>query len=419
MRKGKGKGKAVGPGRIVTVVLACGLSGLPHPSAADRTLPMPTPATPESPALSPAAAAAVQKRLAAAALANEGYGGSILRVESLSRGLLWQGAAGPLAHGREAALAPEDAFEVASIAKMFTAVCTLLLVEDGQLTLDEPLGRILPPADTRGLLVVEGHDYGPELTIEQLLSHRAGLPDYWTDPPLDRREQNEFLRAFLADARKLWSPAEVLGYARRLTPVARPGTQYHYSDTGYLLLGLVIERVSHRSLEAVFRQRLFTPLQMNDTYSIYREPAPRRRRLAHRYEEKADLFHQKRQSAEWAAGGVVSIVEDLSRFLRALSAGRLFRNHATRDRMLTWRPTGAAGTDYGLGLFRLALGELGGHAWGHDGHGNAFAYILPEHDLLVVGTLDQLKNDWLPLVLDVVRALESPVPVAGRPSERR
>jgi D-alanyl-D-alanine carboxypeptidase len=347
----------------------------------------------------------LQRLLDAAVRRNGGFGGGVLRIESPSQGVLWEGASGRAARDLEAAMTAADTFEIASVTKTFTAVCVLSLVEEGVLDLDRPAAAFLPGGVTQGLLVVRARDYGPDITLRQLLNHTSGLPDYWDDK-LRRGRSNAFLTDFLADPSRDWEPLAILGYVRNMKPIGVPGQRYHYSDSGYLLLGLLIEAVTGKSLDRVFRERLFAPLGMADTYLSYHEP-PEGHDESHRYEEALDLHGQRRQSADWGGGGIVSSTRDLSRFLIALAQGKLFKNATTLDAMMGWRATGTPDVEYGLGLFRITLDAGQGKLWGHDGHGNAFMYYWPERRLAWVGTLNQTKNDWLDLVTRAMMAVKS------------
>jgi D-alanyl-D-alanine carboxypeptidase len=312
----------------------------------------------------------------------------------------------------------DDSFEVASITKTLTATLALQLVEEGALTLDAPLA-LRAPELFDGLVVVDGRAFGPTLTARQLLGHTSGLPDYWTDPPFVAPEENAFLRAFLADPDRLWAPREVVDYARALRPAGRPGEHYHYSDTGYALLGMVLERITGKPLHALLRDRIFQPLGMNDSYLSYREPAPSARRESARYEDHLDIHRQRRQSADWASGGVVSTTHDLGRFGAALASGACFADPRTASAMRGWHPTGAPDVDYGLGVFRVRVDDQG-EMWGHDGHGNAFLYVWPRRRIVFTGTLNQTRNDWWPVVSAAAAAIAHEVagpPNAGRANE--
>jgi D-alanyl-D-alanine carboxypeptidase len=343
----------------------------------------------------------LQARLEHAVSPNHGRGGGVLRLEGPG-GVLWEGAAGQVHQGGEP-MRPGDTFEIASVTKTFTATVVLQLCEEGKLALDGPIGDHLPPAVTHGLLVIVRHDYGAELTVRQLLQHTSGLPDFWSD----HDEANAFLPAFLAAPDRFFSPDDVLAYVRKLRPAGPPGKRYHYSDTGYVLLGKLVESVEDKKLHEVFRARLLGPLGMNDTYFSYREPKATSLPEAHRYEGTQDLHGQRRQTADWASGGLVSSTRDLSRFALALARGELFRSPATLEQMRTWAPIGKRDLSYGLGLFRIRLDAPAGHLEGHDGHGNAFMYVLPERGLAIVGTLDQTENDWWPLVEHALKTVSA------------
>ncbi len=347
---------------------------------------------PEKAALSEAMARQLEKALER----NDGRGGVVLRVSQGGKPI-FEGAAGFTDRTGKRRMAVDTPFDIASITKTFTAAMTLKLVEDGALSLDAPISRMLPAS------VVE--DFNPKITVRQLLSHTSGLPDYWTDPPHDKDGDNAFLRKFNDDPDRRWRPEELLDYARELKTFAKPGRKFHYSDTNYVLLGLIIERLTGKPLERVFRDELFAPLKMGGTYFSHgtlHGPDPRQ---AHRFEGKEDLFGKPRQSADWAGGGLVSTTADLEKFFLALRSGAVFDDPAT-SRMLTddWTPTGDEDVSYGLGVFGVDLGKRGS-LWGHDGHGNSFAYYWPERDLLFTGTLNQTDNDWWPIVDKAIKTL--------------
>jgi hypothetical protein len=231
--------------------------------------------------------------------------------------------------------------------------------------------------------------------VRELLNHTSGLADYWTDGPKDRYGSNAFLRAFLANPNRFWTATDILAYARKIPPLRRG--RFHYSDTNYVLLGLIIERLTKRPLHDAFREWVFNPLGMDGTWLTFREPR-RGNPQSHRYEGSEDLTNVPRQSADWAGGGLVSTNRDLDTFLRGLANGRLFRNASTLATMLRTVPTGTPGVSYGLGLYVVTLDGGAGKLWGHDGHGNSFAYYWPERGISFTGTLNQTENDWWPLV---------------------
>lgn len=319
---------------------------------------------------------------------NRGYGGGLASMKARNGGkLLWEGAWGPLAHESREAMAPSTPFEIASIAKMFTATATLLLIGSGRLaSLTQPLASAAP----RLILGGDGGGSSPlppqwhNVTLQQLLQHTSGLQDYWESP--------EFRRAFDADAQRLWTPWDILEYAARLPSLLPRPHSYHYSDTNYIVAGLVVEEASGMSLGDYFERAIFQPLGMNSTYFNHLEPY--RGPIAHRYEGEEDLTVKRRQSADWAGGGLVSTTADLHRFLlEGLVEGRLGGGPHILDQMKSQPvPTDIEDVEYGLGLFLVdAEDELGqgSRVWGHEGWGHSFLWYDEQAQVAAAGTVNQ------------------------------
>lgn len=336
----------------------------------------------------------LQPTLNARVVANNGYGGGIMFVQQ-GQDILWQGSSGNWGY-ETSPIWIRNTFEIASITKTFTATVILQMHEDknSPVKLWKTLGQLLPPSVVNGLLVVGGHDYGPEIHVRELLKHTSGLPDYW--------ESQAFNRAFEADEDRFWFPEELIEYVKDMKPIGKPPARWNYADTNYVLLGMIIEQATGQPLEQVFREQIFDPLGMTETYLSYRELPTSWRRESHRFEYREDLYRKPRQSADWAGGGLVSNVEDLQKFMRALFQGRLFVDASTLDAMKRWQNTGIPGVTYGFGLFRIDLGPALGELWGHDGWGNSFMYYWPQRDIGFTGTLNQVDNDWWPMVEDAI-----------------
>ena len=367
---------------------------------------------------SPSQAQALQAILEDAVADSEGFGGGVLTMLSPRGEVLWEGAAGH-AHLTDGPPMTRDAtFDIASITKTFTAVVIMQLVELGRLRLTDSIAAHLPAHVAQSLLVQDGHDSTASITVAQLLQHTSGLPDYWTDPPFEENDANAFLRAFLADPNRLWKPEEMLQYARGLRPIGAPGERFHYCDTGYVLLGLMIENITGMSLAEVFQKNIFTPLHMSDTFLAFTPPNVTRLPSSDRFEGELALSVQPRQSADWASGGLVSSTRDLGHFIVSLWQGTLFARADTLAHMQVFRPTGGPEVEYGLGLFRVTIGAQQGTLWGHDGHGNAFMYVWPERGVAFVGTLNQVDNDWWPLIWEAIQVVLGQG-LSGGPASKR
>lgn len=340
----------------------------------------------------------LQAELHAVVALNNGNGGGAFRVAKGPDWVLWQGAAGELERQGLPMTATAN-FEIASTSKAMTAAAVLTFVEQGVLDLDAPISTYLPPAYTNDLLVINSYNYGPELTLRQMLSNTSGLPDYWTDPPFVFPGFNAFLWDYSLAPQRFWTPEEILAYVPNLTPKFVPGTGWHYSDSGFLLAGLIMEQVSGRTLEQIYRERIYTPLGMQHTWLHWRETAPGNVLQSHRYEGSSDMYTKRHNSADWGGGGLVSTTRDLHRFLRGIADNTLFLNPATRDQMMQWVPTGTGQIQYGLGLYRVPLSFGIGWIWGHDGYGSSWMYYWSDQDVTFTGTLNQSNSDWWPLVM--------------------
>ena len=137
-------------------------------------------------------------------------------------------------------------FRIASNTKTMTAAVIVLLAQEGKLSLNDPVSKYVP-----------GVPDGDKITITELLNMRSGLYTYDDDP--------EFWAVLERDPTKVWSPAEVLAIAFKHPPYFPPGTDFHYSNTNYALLGLIAEKIDGKPLSSCFQDRLFGPLGLKDT----------------------------------------------------------------------------------------------------------------------------------------------------------
>jgi CubicO group peptidase (beta-lactamase class C family) len=197
-------------------------------------------------------------------------------------------------------------FRLASCTKQFTAMAIMLLVHDGKLRYDDRLTDIFP----------EFPDYGKSITIRNLLNHTSGLPDYE-----DLMEQRSAGEAPWSDTRQI-QDAEVL---RLLEGQKRgkfaPGAKWSYSNSGYVVLGLVVAKVSGKPFGDFLHERVFAPLKMDHTLAYVRgtNQVPNR---AYGHSEKEKAFVETDQSATSATlgdGGVYSNLEDLAKWDDALA----------------------------------------------------------------------------------------------------
>jgi CubicO group peptidase (beta-lactamase class C family) len=200
------------------------------------------------------------------------------------------------------AATPATDYRLASVSKQFTAASILLLAEDGKLTLDDSIRHWLPslPAST------------DKVTLRELLSHTGGLIDYEDLMPANTTEQlndNDVLRMLSATSKSYFPP----------------GTAYRYSNSGYVLLGLVVEKASGLSLPAFMQRRIFKPLHMDHTL-MYVRSGPQINHRAYGYSENRGNWKRTDQdltSATRGDGGIYSSIDDLAKWDAALYDHRL------------------------------------------------------------------------------------------------
>lgn len=244
------------------------------------------------------------------------------------------------------AATPATNYRLASITKQFTAAAILLLVEDGKLGLDESVRHWLP-------------ELAADATIRQLLCHRSGLVDYEDILPatLDSPLRD-------ADVLRLLAAEERVYFAA--------GSDYRYSNTGYALLALIVERVSGLAFEDVLRERVFAPLGMANTLASVESglSVPNR---AFGYSEIDGRWLRTDQDATSSVlgdGGIYSSIDDLARWDAALYGGRLLSDSSRRLSFTAHTATDDPGVQYGFGW------RISGDCVWHSGESIGFRNVI-------------------------------------------
>lgn len=287
----------------------------------------------------------------------------------------------------------DNQFKIASITKTMTAVAILQLQEEGRLSIDDKVSRYLgdiPFVRVNELSFYERISYGESITIKQLLQHSSGIADIFTDATL-RFYLNEFLYK-----KQQWNAEKLMNryykYGLNKSAHFAPDSGYFYSDINYFLLGLIIEKCSGVSLAQQFRSRIFKPLNMENTYLEYYEPALGNGKIAHSFMGKMDITKILNTSYDWAGGGVVSTTTDLARFLQGLFTGKLFSNELTLRKMTTTLPHKLKSGDikyYGLGISQMDFN--GDIYFGHAGFWGSLVAYCPSQNITFCGNVNQVK----------------------------
>ena len=308
--------------------------------------------------------------------------GVMAAVHAPRLGLHWCGAVrGARGHAAD----PVDAgtpFRIASITKPFVAAALLRLVEQGRIALHTRVGPLVS-AHSAALLVRGGHDPA-RITLSQLLAHIAGLPDHTHDPLYPATVQGE--------PAKVWTRHEQIELAAGMAPVtSAPGQRFAYSDTGYVVLGEVVERLTGRPLGPSVRSLLdFDALGLRHTHWETQEADPRpERRRARQGLGGWDAGELDASFDLYGGGGLLSTVDDLCRFMRALVLGQVFRQPGTLAAALMVPPAerAAGAAVHAHAAMTLPMGPAWG--WGHLGFWGCGVVCSGEHDVTVASTVNQ------------------------------
>lgn len=314
-------------------------------------------------------------------------------ILSPSKKIDWSFAAGQFSSGEK--VSDANPFYIASIGKTFTATAIAMLYEQGHLKLDDIIAEHLPQETLRGLHLYEGKDYSNEITIEHLLQHTSGLPDYFEDETTD--DSPNGMTLLFADTEKHWAPEALIALSKTsMKPHFKPGTAYRYSDTGYVLLGLIVEHVSGLHLHEFFAQHIFVPLKMKNTYMHLRQqPGLATKKMAELFADNMELSGFQSLSLDWAGGGLASTARDLNKFQTALHGHQLLTPE-TLSKMKQWVPE-SRGLYYGFGLRKVDVGErfslaIDYRLIGHTGSTSSFMFFCPDLDIYLSGTFNQINK---------------------------
>ncbi len=260
-------------------------------------------------------------------------------------GLNWVGVAGVSRKGGPA-VTPTTRFRIASSSKTMVAATALILAGEGKLSLDAPVDKFLAPD-------VAKH-FPRGITVRMLMNHTSGLEDYYDD---------RFDSAARKEPHREWTNLQALRFGYDLPPVGKPGEKHYYSNTNYILLAVVIEKVTGEPLGVTMQKRLFTPLKMTHTYCGLYSKAPAE--TAHGYGEEGDIsFYNPGDGL--GDGGVLTTAPDMAIFLRALIEGKLLKPAQQKALMTFVDDPEDEDAKYGLGLERY--GDVLGHngsIWGY------------------------------------------------------
>ena len=290
--------------------------------------------------------------LASAVTDNNGPGGVLL--VRFTDNSIWRGAYGNayLDETAPGAMNTTDRFRIGSVTKTFIGTAILLLVKDGLINLDDTVERLLPGA----------YSHGNEVTVRQLLNHSSAIPNYTnTDAFEDIYYSNN-----LADREHVWTHEELITLIDNEDLLDVPGREGYYSNTNFILLGMIIEKFTGTTIDQYLYQNIFAPLELKDTYF------PTQTAIVGTHTdgyfdfnengkfEADEMTTDQSPTAIWAAGAIISTPDDLLTWLDELMTGTLLTPELQNIRMQMTIPyhDAPAGVDLGLAVANI-LGPVG------------------------------------------------------------
>ncbi|MGE6593685.1 serine hydrolase domain-containing protein [Bacillus mycoides] len=269
-------------------------------------------------------------------------------------GKTWSYAAGVANLSSKKPMKTDFRFRIGSVTKTFTATVVLQLAEENSLNLDDSIEKWLPG-------VIQGNGYDDkQITIRQLLNHTSGIAEYTRSKGFN-----------LMDTKKSYRAEELVKMGISMPPDFAPGKSWSYSNTGYVLLGILIETVTGNSYAEEIENRIIEPLELSNTFLPGNSSVIPGTKHARGYiqldgaSEPKDVTYYN-PSMGSSAGDMISTADDLNKFFSYLLGGKLLKEQQLKQ-MLTTVPTGEAALGrYGLGIYETKLPN-GVSIWGHGG----------------------------------------------------
>ncbi|MEC2302195.1 serine hydrolase [Bacillus cereus] len=281
-----------------------------------------------------------------------GYPGILAKTSE--GGKTWGYAAGIADLRTKKPMKTDFRFRIGSVTKTFTATVVLQLAGENRLNLNDYIEDWLP-----GVIQGNGYD-GNKITIRHILNHTSGIAEY------SRSKDADF-----TDTKKSYTAEELVKMGISLPPDFEPGKGWSYSNTGYVLLGMLIEKVTKNSYAEEIENRIIEPLELSNTFLPGNSSVIPGTNHARGYDQPDRASELKdvtyyNPSAGSSAGDMISTADDLNKFFTYLLGGKLLKEQQLKQ-MLTTVPTGREGIDgYGLGIYETKLPN-GVSIWGHTG----------------------------------------------------
>ncbi|WP_141505101.1 serine hydrolase domain-containing protein [Paenibacillus luteus] len=297
--------------------------------------------------------AKIEKHITKVVAKNDSLSSVLLTIYSNQTGYFEQFAVGTKNLTSDEPVHINSQYHSASIGKTMCAAVYGMLVEEGRINYDDKIESYLGDDILRGLFVIDGTDYSNQVTLQHLLSHTSGVGDYFEGPV---KSWKPMLDIISANPDLSFTPEALIAFTRENQhPIGQPGQQFYYSDTGYILLGLILEAIEGKSYADILDDKIFKPLNMKDSYLMFYQDEPAD--IVGIYLNGMDYSGRNALSVDWAGGGVVTTMNDLLTFMKALENGVLLSDEIYRG-MTDFTQRYEKGIYYSRGMMYFDFSEL-------------------------------------------------------------
>ncbi|MBV6624891.1 MAG: beta-lactamase family protein [Rivularia sp. (in: Bacteria)] len=294
---------------------------------------------------------------------------------------IWIGASGYSNLESKTSMKPNDQFGLASASKTFVAVAVLQLAEQKKLDLDNAIDNYLPQSISTNI------PYSNEITLRQLLNHTSGVVNYYDD------KFNELTKN--RSRSQFWTATEAIQLIYQRKPKVQPGKEYEYCDSNYILLEIIVEQITGKSLAEVLRQQILNPLGLKNTFTELREANFKPIVTGYSHSNKYAILESHKDLNEGNGlgdGGLVANASDTAKFVNALLAEKTLLSPKMLKEMLNFVSVDE-NNKYGLGI--ASYQTRFGKAIGHNGWSYGFVSLMlyfPEQDITAVVLVNEHQD---------------------------
>jgi len=287
----------------------------------------------------------------------------------------------------------------ASIGKLFTTTCILILENENKLSFDDTIDKYFDNEILNGLHIFNAIDYSRKLTISNLIFQTSGIPDWFEE--CDGRKK-------MLEGDQFISWKEKINGVKKKKPFFKPGTRTRYSDTNFVLLVKIIEKITGMPMTKVCNEWIFLPLGLSNTFLPTEND-----KVPNAYYKNRSMNLPKFMQSAAESGDAVTTARELMTFIKAFFNGKLFpKEMFSKLSKYGQLQITMSVIQYGGGYMRIPLNTITtlymgkGELLGHSGATGSFAFYYPEKDLYFVGDVNQLSNPSIPIILVMKLAMK-------------